>query len=151
MVRMLSFTFGNLQLAGHASQPQQQLPPSRLMHHRLVDGIKHPLHATVQGVVFQGLPMGAVRHLMPLVVLHFKTRMATPAVSAPIFQMGIWRQIVPTRRERHQVLQLASRQLAHRVSCQHHMPLLEQLSTQLGSWGELRVHKDSPKAWASSS
>ena len=95
--------------------PQAQL--------RDVTPIKQAVHAPVQGVVRQGLPMGPVRHWCDCRVVNNKAGVAAAAIATTILQVRVGRQVAPEVGQSQKIWQLAAAQRTNASGIQHRKSL----------------------------
>jgi len=70
----------------HFADGLQQLCPSRLRNGGGIDGLEHPHHAAMQGIVFHRLPVAAMRRLLDATTIHHEAGMATAAIAPAVEQ-----------------------------------------------------------------
>jgi len=95
-------------LAATAGKCRQQLGPHRQIHHVWADGLEHAVHAAVQGVVVQRLPMRAVLCLGQLVMVEFKATVPSASIAATILEMRIQGHVIPKGQKGMEFTELAS-------------------------------------------
>ena len=115
----------------HLRQPRQQFLPSVLLHNHRRHRLKPALHAAMQSVVGHGLPMGAVGYCLHSMGVDLKTGMPTTAVTPPVFQILVGRQIMPAGFKCLQGRHGHTGQLAYAGHTQHGKPLYRQGGVQL--------------------
>ena len=93
------------ELRAQPAQGQQQIRPRGPRRRFGQHGFKPALHAAMQCVVLQRLPMCAVHNRLQLPIADDIAGVAAAAVATTVFQVLVRRQVVPTRHEGHQVRQ----------------------------------------------
>jgi hypothetical protein len=121
-------------------RPQERLP-GRCADNRRLDRLEPALHAAMQRVVFDRLPVRSMRHLPDVGPLHHEAGVAAAPVVATVSQVVIRRQVVPAAAQGQQVFQPAVGQFADALRIEHRAALPAHPGAQLVDRDQVRMRR----------